>query len=158
VLEDAELALAHLRGLKELGLHLAMDDFGTGYSSLAQLTRLPVDAVKIDRALVRDLHSDPADRAVVAAVVRMAAALGLAVTAEGVELPDQLAMLRRLDCSFAQGFFLARPAPASSIDLLLDADSAPVTILADESPGVVDLTAVPEPVTTSVLSAGERQV
>ncbi|MDP9408677.1 MAG: EAL domain-containing protein [Actinomycetota bacterium] len=145
VLEDTELALDHLRELKGLGLHLAMDDFGTGYSSLAQLTRLPVDAVKIDRELVRDLHSDPADRAVVAAVVRMAAALGLAVTAEGVELPDQLTTLRRLDCTFAQGFFLARPAPAASIDLLLGSDNAPVTLMtAEESRDVLDLTAVPE--------------
>lgn len=118
-MEDVDFfgsALAHLKGL---GVRLTIDDFGTGYSSLSYLKRFPVDAVKVDRAFVDGLGTDPHDSALVAAIVAMADALGLEVTAEGVETQDQLAHLKRLDCGRAQGFHLARPMSAVAMARLV---------------------------------------
>ena len=114
-MEDIDYFGSTLAGLKAVGARLAIDDFGTGYSSLSYLQRFPVDAVKIDRAFVQALGSDPHDSALVAAIIAMAAALSLEVTAEGVESRSQLDILRRLDCHQAQGFFLARPMTAAAI-------------------------------------------
>jgi len=118
-IDDADYAGRMLAGLKSLGVRLAIDDFGTGYSSLSYLKRYPVDAVKVDRAFVDGLGTDPHDSALVAAIVAMADALGLEVTAEGVETGDQLANLRRLQCRRAQGFYLAPPMPAAELTKLV---------------------------------------
>jgi diguanylate cyclase (GGDEF)-like protein len=121
LLEDAESALSRLDELKRLGVRLAMDDFGTGYSSLSYLRRMPLDVVKVDRSFVQGLGTEPADSAIVAAVVRMAGALHLNVTAEGVETPKQLLALQDLGCDLAQGFYFAHPVNAEAIhDLLVE--------------------------------------
>jgi EAL domain-containing protein (putative c-di-GMP-specific phosphodiesterase class I) len=104
-----------LRGLRDLGVGLAIDDFGTGYSSLAYLRRLPVDALKIDRSFVAGLGDEAADRAVVEAVAALGHALGMSVTAEGVETPAQLAQARAAGCDRAQGFHIAEPLPPEAI-------------------------------------------
>jgi diguanylate cyclase (GGDEF)-like protein/PAS domain S-box-containing protein len=114
-MEDIDYFEATVASLKALGVQLAIDDFGTGYSSLSYLKRFPVDAVKIDRSFVVGLGADPHDSALVAAIVAMAAALSLDVTAEGVETRTQLDMLSRLGCRRAQGFFLSRPMQAAGI-------------------------------------------
>ena len=118
-MEDVDYFGRTLASLKALGVDLAIDDFGTGYSSLSYLKRFPVDAVKVDRAFVDGLGTDPHDSALVAAIVAMADALGLEVTAEGVETQDQLAILKRLQCRRAQGFYLARPMPADAMSRLV---------------------------------------
>jgi EAL domain-containing protein (putative c-di-GMP-specific phosphodiesterase class I) len=112
LMEDVDLSIESLVGLKALGARLAVDDFGTGYSSLAYLKRLPLDTLKVDRAFVDGLGTDPNDSAIVAAIVGVARALGLAVTAEGVETDVQWEELRRLGCDYAQGFRFSRPLPA----------------------------------------------
>jgi predicted signal transduction protein with EAL and GGDEF domain len=94
---------------------IAIDDFGTGYSSRSYLKRFPVDTVKVDRSFVSGLGTDPHDTGLVAAIIAMAAALNLQVTAEGVETELQLAHLKKLGCQRAQGFYLARPMPAPAI-------------------------------------------
>ncbi|MEY2581323.1 MAG: hypothetical protein QOE09_1172, partial [Ilumatobacteraceae bacterium] len=114
-MEDIDYFGTTLASLKALGVKLAIDDFGTGYSSLSYLKRFPVDAVKVDRSFVDGLGTDPHDSALVAAIVAMAAALSLDVTAEGVESRTQLDMLTRLGCRRAQGFFLSRPMQAAGI-------------------------------------------
>ncbi len=119
LLPDVDGALDVLRKLKRLGLRLAMDDFGSGYSCLSSLTRLPVDVLKVDRSLVRGLAGDDGDEAVVAAVIRIAAALGIEVTAAGVEAADQLSWLNRMGCDSAQGYLFAPPLPVADVTRLL---------------------------------------
>ena len=112
---DVEYFARTLQSLKTLGVRLSIDDFGTGYSSLGYLSRFPVDEVKIDRAFVVGLGTDANDSALVAAILAMAAALGLGVTAEGVETEDQLAILKQLHCCRAQGYLLGRPMTADDL-------------------------------------------
>ena len=94
-------------------MQLAVDDFGTGYSSLSYLRSFPVDLLKVDQSFVDGLGAEGGDEAIVAAIIRLAHTLGLEAVAEGVETPAQLARLRALGCNLAQGFYLARPMPAS---------------------------------------------
>jgi diguanylate cyclase (GGDEF)-like protein/PAS domain S-box-containing protein len=115
LMSEPATSLEVLEKLRGLGVELAVDDFGTGYSSLAYLKRLPVHVVKIDRSFVDGLGRDPDDTAIVAAIMGLAGALGLEVTAEGVETERQLEELRRLGCHRIQGFLLARPEPAEAV-------------------------------------------
>jgi EAL domain-containing protein (putative c-di-GMP-specific phosphodiesterase class I) len=118
-MDDIDYFGSTLDSLKALGVRLAIDDFGTGYSSLNYLKRFPLDAVKIDRGFVDGLGVDPHDSALVAAILAMASALDLEVTAEGVETEDQLGHLRRLQCQQAQGYYLARPMTQGAIATLV---------------------------------------
>jgi EAL domain-containing protein (putative c-di-GMP-specific phosphodiesterase class I)/ActR/RegA family two-component response regulator len=119
VMGDPEMAITTLREMKGLGMAISIDDFGTGYSSLAYLRRFPLDEVKVDKSFVDGLGRDSEATAIVAAVMGMAHALGLSVVAEGVETEQQLIALRALGCDVAQGYYYARPQPASDIDALL---------------------------------------
>ncbi len=103
-LDRAATLLSQLRGA---GCRVAIDDFGTGYSSLAYLKSLPLDYVKIDKALASDIDGDPRERIVIRGVIDIARALGLAVVAEGVETPQQLALLAAEGCDWYQGFLRA---------------------------------------------------
>ena len=108
-----------LRQLAALGVNLAIDDFGTGYSSLAYLSRLPIDTLKIDRSFVARLGQEPESTAVVQTIIALAHALGLSVTAEGIETSAQAAHLQTSGCTRGQGFLYARPAPAAELDFNL---------------------------------------
>jgi EAL domain-containing protein (putative c-di-GMP-specific phosphodiesterase class I) len=109
----------NLEALDALGVELALDDFGTGYSSLAYLRNLPITILKIDRAFMTGDMLEPADAAVIEAVIGLARALGLRPVAEGVETDAQWAELKRLGCEFAQGYFFSRPLPAAEVGALL---------------------------------------
>ncbi|GAA0595799.1 hypothetical protein GCM10009416_37700 [Craurococcus roseus] len=115
LLEDDRATLGTLRELRALGVRIAMDDFGTGYSSLGYLQRFPFDKIKIDRSFVRGMAHDANCMAIVRAVVSLGATLGVTITAEGVETPEQLALLRDIGCDEAQGFLLGRPKPGSEV-------------------------------------------
>ena len=120
-IEDSERAMTVLADLKGLGIRLALDDFGTGYSSLSYLRRLPIDIVKIDQSFIADIGQDPEGSAIVAAVTELAHVLGLAVTAEGVETQTQRDQVSAIGCESAQGYFYARPMPATELGTLFGA-------------------------------------
>jgi diguanylate cyclase (GGDEF)-like protein len=117
LMSDAQLALERLQQLKEFGLHLAIDDFGTGYSSLSYLKRFPVDVLKIDKSFVDGLANSALDRSIVSAIIELAHAMDLEVTAEGIEHLDQVAVLQSLGCERGQGFYFAKPMPAADFPL-----------------------------------------
>ncbi len=129
LLADTARTATALARLAALGVGLAVDDFGAGYSSLAYLRRLPVDELKIDRSFVRRMAVDRGDAAIVAHTIALGHALGLAVTAEGVEDATTLDRLRALGCDRAQGYHLSPPVPpdelphrAAAAALVLGAD------------------------------------
>jgi diguanylate cyclase (GGDEF)-like protein len=109
MLGDETDAIAALRELRRIGVHIVIDDFGTGYSALSYLNQLPVDGLKIDRSFVQGLGSEREKTAIVSATIAFAHGLGLAVTAEGIETEDQLQRLMALKCNLGQGFLFARP-------------------------------------------------
>ncbi|HVL53807.1 MAG TPA: EAL domain-containing protein [Vitreimonas sp.] len=111
-------AIETLTRLTRLGIKIAVDDFGTGYSSLSYLARLPVGILKIDRSFVETLNDGTHGLAVARMVIDLGRTLGLAVVAEGVERPDQAAVLRGLSCDFAQGYLFGRPTNARAFGKL----------------------------------------
>ena len=106
----------NVRALRELGVRIALDDFGTGFSSLGRLQQLDVDRIKIDRRFVQGCGSSGDDEAIVQAIVDLAHAKGLQITAEGVETHEQSEYLRQIGCDELQGFLLSRPVPMSDVD------------------------------------------
>ncbi len=123
IMGTADEPLDALRVLADMGVRIAIDDFGTGYSNLAYLRHLPVKELKIAGSFVEGLraadHTDPVDAQIVATLVTLAHALGLTVTAEGVETPAQAERLRRIGCDSGQGWLFARPgSPDTIVELL----------------------------------------
>ncbi|MFY3385713.1 EAL domain-containing protein [Paracidovorax sp. MALMAid1276] len=117
--DDPHAAVATMDQLHARGVRMSMDDFGTGYSSLSQLKRFQIFKLKIDQSFVRDLSDDGNDRAIVSAIIRMAQALGMRTTAEGVETEGQLAFLREQGCDEAQGFHLSTPLPPADLEVFM---------------------------------------
>ena len=119
-INDPKTATLTMDALRASGIWLSIDDFGTGYSSLSQLKRFQIYKLKIDRSFVHDVDHDSNDKAIVSAIIRMAQALGMQTTAEGVETQAQLDFLREQGCDEAQGFLFSKPLPARQITELLD--------------------------------------
>jgi diguanylate cyclase (GGDEF)-like protein/PAS domain S-box-containing protein len=115
LMRDQEAAGQVLASLRSLGVLLAIDDFGTGYSSLAQLRRLTLDTLKIDRSFITGIAESRDAAAIVTSIIAMAHAVDLTVIAEGVESAEQLDLLRSLGCDQAQGYHLGRPVPAAEL-------------------------------------------
>ncbi|MEU6008914.1 MULTISPECIES: putative bifunctional diguanylate cyclase/phosphodiesterase [unclassified Streptomyces] len=118
--------LKPLRRLAEMGIDIALDDFGTGYSNLANLRRLPVSVLKLDRSFTQGMQrfpADPVDLKIVEGIVALAHSLDLAVTVEGVETGAQAEQLRVLGCDTAQGWYYARPGPPERLHELALADA-----------------------------------
>jgi EAL domain-containing protein (putative c-di-GMP-specific phosphodiesterase class I) len=122
---DPARAQVMLERLSAIGLRLSLDDFGTGYSSLANLKRLPVDVIKIDKSFVIDMPHDASDAAIVRSTVELGHNLGLIVVAEGVESHDAWRRLEELGCDLAQGYHVSRPLPAEAMSRLLAERRAP---------------------------------
>ncbi len=124
LMEKSEQAVITLDALKALGLSLSIDDFGTGYSSLSYLKRFAVDKLKIDRSFVRDVATDPNDESIAKAVIALGHSLQMRIVAEGIETPEQRALLFQHGCDLAQGYLFSRPVTAEAFAQLLEqADS-----------------------------------
>jgi diguanylate cyclase (GGDEF)-like protein len=124
MMRDPEMARTVMHALNELGVHLAIDDYGTGYSSLEYLLRLPIHALKLDRAFSADLANQQRSVAIVQSTVDLTHALGLQMIAEGVEDEATLSILRELGCDLVQGYHLGRPMPAAELERFLARSSA----------------------------------
>lgn len=132
--ERAGDIVPRLEALRAKGHRIAIDDFGMGYSSLSYLKNLPLDKLKLDRAFIHSLPDDPADAAIVSAVLAMARGLALDVVAEGVETRGQLDFLQRAGCRLVQGYLYSRPGPAEVIEAqwqALKTDSAGLMLRAE---------------------------
>src|SRR5690606_6689771 len=114
-MHDPDSVVHEVQRLSALGVRLSLDDFGTGYSSLAYLKQLDVHTLKVDRSFIRDLHEPSAQR-IVQAVLGIARGLNLHTIAEGVETPEQLAMLEEMGCDLAQGFLFSPALPVEQFD------------------------------------------
>lgn len=121
MLNDSEGALNTMNALKQLGVRLNMDDFGTGYSSLGYLRAYPFDGIKIDKRFIASIGNGENDRAVVQAIISLGKAMGLTVTAEGVETEEQLGILGKDECHEVQGYLMSRPVDKATFAQLLKA-------------------------------------
>jgi diguanylate cyclase len=132
VMSDAEESIVILESISRMGVLVSVDDFGTGYSSMSYLRRFPIDKLKIDRCFVEEMTRRPEDASIVRAIISLAHSLHLKVIAEGVESPEQLALLTELGCDQYQGFYFS-PAllPAQFVDLVRKS-SAPGQNLTEE--------------------------
>jgi diguanylate cyclase (GGDEF)-like protein/PAS domain S-box-containing protein len=115
IMTDIEATIGTLHRLREMGVNLSIDDFGTGYSSLAYLSKLPVQALKIDRAFVQTMLKDADNLSLVSTIISLAHALRREVVAEGVETEAEAKMLRLLRCDQIQGFLISRPVPFEAL-------------------------------------------
>ena len=119
LMRNVDDTTACMKRFRAAGVTLSIDDFGTGYSSLGYLRQFPVDALKIDRSFVKDLHTSDDDAAICAAIIAMARELKLKVIAEGVANAEQLEFLRKHRCDQAQGYLISKPLPVADLERLL---------------------------------------
>ncbi|WP_193744934.1 EAL domain-containing protein [Marinimicrobium sp. LS-A18] len=119
VMQNTERAIEILKGIKALGVKLAIDDFGVGYSSLAQIKRFPIDTLKVDSSFIKDIPNSVEDKAITQAIIAMGKTLSLTVIAEGVETSEQESFLRDNNCDQSQGFYYSRPLGADDFEALL---------------------------------------
>jgi EAL domain-containing protein (putative c-di-GMP-specific phosphodiesterase class I) len=124
IAEDVPAVVAALANLRKLGVRAALDDFGAGQASLSNLRRLPVDMLKLDRALLNTPAEPSNGPAVIDVVVSLGRRLGLEIVAKGVESDEQVERARAAGCLYGQGFALARPAPAERMEAYLDTHRA----------------------------------
>jgi len=134
LLEATTAAMSGLKLLRSAGVRVGLDDFGTGYSSLSYLRLFPLDFVKIDRSFIQGLGVDTTERAIVASIIDLSHALGMAVVAEGVETQGQLDMLVELGCDRAQGYLFATSGPPEDTEALVLRPSAGDVWRADPAP------------------------
>jgi EAL domain-containing protein (putative c-di-GMP-specific phosphodiesterase class I) len=122
LMQDVQETISTLKALKNLGIEISIDDFGTGYSSLNYLNQLPIDALKIDRTFVKQIHISEGAIAISSAIINMAKGLKLHIVAEGIETQNQLNFFRDRGCDAIQGFLYSPPIPADEMQSLLVTD------------------------------------
>lgn len=130
VMDNSERALTMIARFKDAGICVSLDDYGSGLSSLAYLKRIPADELKIDKAFVMGMDQSSRDALLVKSTIDLAHGLGLRITAEGVESPTALALLRGMGCDMAQGFLIGRPKPLEALIERLDGPGVEATTAA----------------------------
>ena len=115
-IEDEKAAVELMRQFKQLGARILLDDFGTGYSSLSQLTRLPIDVIKLDRSFITGIDQNFQAQSLVRSVLSLARAFGFSVVAEGVETEREAQFLKDIGVDYAQGYFYSRPMAADAFE------------------------------------------
>jgi len=115
-IKNEDEAFQILNQIKAMGMDIAIDDFGTGYSSFSYLKKFPADKLKIDRSFVKDIHEDVQDASIVQTIIKLAHHLGFLVVAEGVELEEQVNLLKEYNCDYIQGFYYSPPLPAQEFE------------------------------------------
>jgi cyclic di-GMP phosphodiesterase Gmr len=115
-IEDEKAAVDLMRQFKQLGARILLDDFGTGYSSLSQLTRLPIDVIKLDRSFITGIDQNFQAQSLVRSVLSLARAFGFSVVAEGVETEREAQFLKDIGVDYAQGYFYSRPMAADAFE------------------------------------------
>ncbi len=120
VMDNAEMAIKMLQGIKSLGITLSIDDFGTGYSSLSYLHRFPVDTLKVDRSFVNGVESDRDKLEIARTILLLAHSLEMDAIAEGVETIEQFMVLQQLNCEYIQGYFFSKPVNVASAAKLME--------------------------------------
>ena len=128
LLGSDETTQAALDQLRQSGFRIALDDFGVGYSSLSYLRRLHVDKIKIDRSFIENIESDPEALALAACIVILGHAIGVTVTAEGIETPAQMRLMSTAGCSGLQGYLFSRPVHGAELDAVLSGKAAQVAV------------------------------
>jgi cyclic di-GMP phosphodiesterase Gmr len=119
-IEDEKAAIELMRQFRQLGARILLDDFGTGYSSLSQLTRLPIDVIKLDRSFITGIDQNFQAQSLVRSVLGLARAFGFTVVAEGVETEREVQFLKDIGVDYAQGYFYARPMAAEAFEAWLN--------------------------------------
>ena len=120
IMSDISIALNNINILNDIGIKMAVDDFGTGHSSLYKLKQLPLSELKIDRLFISDIATNKDDLAITTATIQMSHSLGLKVVAEGIETREVFEILKKLDCDYAQGFWISKPLPINELITWLD--------------------------------------
>jgi EAL domain-containing protein (putative c-di-GMP-specific phosphodiesterase class I) len=118
--QDFEVVRAFLENLRATGIHISLDDFGTGYSSLSRLQRLPFDDIKIDRSFVESMNVNKDAAVIVRAILDLGTGLGMTITAEGIEDPEQRSILISEGCTQGQGYLFSAAVPAEQALALLE--------------------------------------
>ena len=118
--DNSPAMIRTLRELRAMGVGLSVDDFGTGYSSLSRLDAFPISEFKIDRSFVSQVDQNRSKHVIVDAMIRLGKELQISVVAEGAETKDEVSVLRKLGCPYAQGYFFGRPMPEAKFVRLLD--------------------------------------
>jgi hypothetical protein len=140
-----------------MGVRMAIDDFGTGYASLAHLRHLPLDVIKIDPSFVAGLGHEDTLTLLTRTVVQLGRELGLRVIAEGIEQAGQLAMLRGMGCDYGQGFLVARPMAAPSVEALIRTSAREPAATAGAVP-LEPVAVPPVPVETAAIQEVQAEI
>jgi diguanylate cyclase (GGDEF)-like protein/PAS domain S-box-containing protein len=119
LVDNIDDTIAVLHGLRQRGIALSIDDFGTGYSSLSYLHRFPISSLKIDRSFVSQMETSPSHEKIVHTIINLGRQLGFRAIAEGIETPEQVNTLKRLNCDYGQGYWFSKPQAAADVEVWL---------------------------------------
>ncbi|MBF0473401.1 MAG: bifunctional diguanylate cyclase/phosphodiesterase, partial [Nitrospirae bacterium] len=131
IMNDIEHSINMMNEIKKFGIKISVDDFGTGYSSLLYLKRFPIDILKIDQGFIRNSTTDSSDAVITSTIINMAHSLNFKVIAEGVEIVDQLELLRTFNCDAIQGYIFSKPLTAENFRKLLEDEEGHTLNFAD---------------------------